>query len=138
MVGMATYSVTPTQAGKHFKKIQCFCFEEQRLQADEVSAPDRIGNSSVAETDRGSQDVDMPVLFFMDPELLDDEQMDGVNDVTLSYTFFEVNPSDDVINKRLLLLSSWQATDSDAINASIAAGATLGLRTPARSNYAKQ
>merc|ERR1711907_382767 len=99
VVGMATYSVTPTQAGKHFKKIQCFCFEEQRLQADE--------------------DVDMPVLFFMDPELLDDEQMDGVNDVTLSYTFFE-------------------ATDSDAINASIAAGATLGLRTPARSNYAKQ
>merc|ERR1712086_92423 len=102
VVGMATYSVTPVQAGKHFKKVQCFCFEEQRLQVGE--------------------DVDMPVLFYMDPELLDDEQMDGVNDVTLSYTFFE-------------------AADSEGIDASVAAGATLGIRAPpparmpARSNY---
>jgi len=101
VVGMATYSVTPTAAGKHFKKVQCFCFEEQRLQVGE--------------------DVDMPVLFYMDPELLDDEQMKGVNDVTLSYTFFE-------------------AADSEGIDASVAAGATLGIREPrvqkpARSNY---
>jgi cytochrome c oxidase assembly protein Cox11 len=63
----------------------------------------------------------MPVLFYMDPELLDDEQMKGVNDVTLSYTFFE-------------------AADSEGIDASVAAGATLGIREPrvqkpARSNY---
>lgn len=74
----------------------------------------------------------MPVLFFMDPELLDDEQMDGINDVTLSYTFFEVRSQMWVID---WLITASQATDSDAINASIAAGATLGLRTPARSNY---
>merc|ERR1711865_89192 len=99
VVGMATYSVTPVQAGKHFKKVQCFCFEEQRLQVGE--------------------DVDMPVLFYMDPELLDDKEMKDVNDVTLSYTFFE-------------------ATDSAGIDASVKAGATLGTtvpRTPARSAY---
>ena len=39
---------------------------------------------------QASEDVDMPVLFFLDPELLDDEQMVGIDDITLSYTFFEV------------------------------------------------
>eukprot|EP00656_Telonema_subtile_P000585 TRINITY_DN10266_c0_g1_i1.p1 TRINITY_DN10266_c0_g1~~TRINITY_DN10266_c0_g1_i1.p1 ORF type:complete len:278 (+),score=62.42 TRINITY_DN10266_c0_g1_i1:135-968(+) len=102
IIGMATYSVTPTAAGRHFKKIQCFCFEEQRLQAGE--------------------EVDMPVLFFMDPELLDDENMHGINDVTLSYTFFE-------------------AADSEGIAASTASGALLGTdqkryQPPhAKSNY---
>lgn len=102
LIGMATYSVTPTQAGRHFKKIQCFCFEEQRLQAGE--------------------EVDMPVLFFLDPELLDDENMHGINDVTLSYTFFE-------------------AADSEGIAASTASGAYLGTEQKryqpphAKSNY---
>ncbi|CAN0564042.1 unnamed protein product, partial [Laminaria digitata] len=56
-------------AGIYFNKIQCFCFEEQRLRAGE--------------------EIDMPVFFFLDPEMLDDPTMDNVNNVTLSYTFFQ-------------------------------------------------
>ncbi|KAI9310317.1 cytochrome c oxidase assembly protein CtaG/Cox11-domain-containing protein [Dichotomocladium elegans] len=68
IVGIATYNVTPHRAGSYFNKIQCFCFEEQRL------AP--------------GEDVDMPVFFFIDPDFLDDPYMKDVNTITLSYTLF--------------------------------------------------
>ncbi|KAI5791624.1 cytochrome c oxidase assembly protein CtaG/Cox11-domain-containing protein [Peziza echinospora] len=68
IIGVATYSVTPGQVAPYFAKIQCFCFEEQKLAAGES--------------------VDMPVLFFLDPELVKDPGMKGVEQVTLSYTFF--------------------------------------------------
>ncbi|KAF2970408.1 hypothetical protein GQX73_g3135 [Xylaria multiplex] len=68
IIGVATYSVTPAQVAPYFSKIQCFCFEEQRLNAGET--------------------VDMPVFFYLDPDLLDDLNMRGINEVTLSYTFF--------------------------------------------------
>lgn len=68
ITGVATYNVTPFAAGVYFNKIQCFCFEEQRLQPKE--------------------EVDMPVFFFVDPDILDDPQMKNVNTLTLSYTFF--------------------------------------------------
>ncbi|KAI8949524.1 amine oxidase [Xylaria longipes] len=69
IIGVATYSVTPAQVAPYFSKIQCFCFEEQRLNAGET--------------------VDMPVFFYLDPDLLDDLNMRGINEVTLSYTFFK-------------------------------------------------
>jgi cytochrome c oxidase assembly protein subunit 11 len=68
IIGVATYSVTPAQASPYFSKIQCFCFEEQRLNAGET--------------------VDMPVFFFIDPDFLNDPAMKKINDITLSYTFF--------------------------------------------------
>jgi cytochrome c oxidase assembly protein subunit 11 len=68
IIGVATYSVTPAQTAPYFSKIQCFCFEEQRLNAGET--------------------VDMPVFFYLDPDLLNDLNMRGVETVTLSYTFF--------------------------------------------------
>lgn len=68
IVGVATYSVTPAQVAPYFSKIQCFCFEEQRLAAGET--------------------VDMPVFFYLDPDLLKDLNMRGVETVTLNYTFF--------------------------------------------------
>jgi cytochrome c oxidase assembly protein subunit 11 len=68
IIGVATYSVTPAQTAPYFSKIQCFCFEEQRLAAGET--------------------VDMPVFFYLDPDLLKDVNMRGVETVTLNYTFF--------------------------------------------------
>lgn len=72
IIGVATYSVTPAQTAPYFSKIQCFCFEEQRLNAGET--------------------VDMPVFFYLDPDLLTDLNMRGVETVTLSYTFFSKFP----------------------------------------------
>ncbi|KAH8888171.1 amine oxidase [Thozetella sp. PMI_491] len=69
IIGVATYSVTPGQVAPYFSKIQCFCFEEQRLAAGET--------------------VDMPVFFYLDPDMLNDLNMRGVETVTLSYTFFK-------------------------------------------------
>jgi cytochrome c oxidase assembly protein subunit 11 len=60
--------VTPGQVAPYFSKIQCFCFEEQRLNAGET--------------------VDMPVFFYIDPEFLKDPAMKGIDTITLNYTFF--------------------------------------------------
>nr|OQO28276.1 hypothetical protein B0A51_04366 [Rachicladosporium sp. CCFEE 5018] len=69
VIGVATYSVTPAQVAPYFSKIQCFCFEEQRLNKGET--------------------VDMPVFFYIDPEFLKDPNMKGIDTITLNYTFFK-------------------------------------------------
>ena len=68
IVGISTYSVVPAKAAQYFNKIQCFCFEEQKLAAHE--------------------EVDMPVFFYIDPEFTQDPWMKDVREITLHYTFF--------------------------------------------------
>jgi cytochrome c oxidase assembly protein subunit 11 len=67
VTGTATFNVEPEQAGAYFNKIQCFCFTEQTL--------------------RPGQQVNMPVVYYVDPKALDDPNMKGVEQITLSYTF---------------------------------------------------
>lgn len=71
VAGTATFNVTPHKAGPYFDKIDCFCFEYQVLAAGERA--------------------DMPVSFFIDPEILNDPDLDDVKTITLSYTFFEAD-----------------------------------------------
>jgi cytochrome c oxidase assembly protein subunit 11 len=68
ITGTATYNVSPAQAGKYFTKIECFCFTQQVLKPGET--------------------VRMPVIFYVDPKLLDDPDARNIDTITLSYTFY--------------------------------------------------
>lgn len=69
VAGTASYNVTPYEAGGFFSKIDCFCFEEQILMPGER--------------------VQMPVTFFVDPEIVEDRDAKYTKVITLSYTFYE-------------------------------------------------
>jgi len=71
IAGQASYNVTPYSAGAFFEKIDCFCFTEQVLQPGER--------------------VEMPVTFFVDPEIVTDRDGKFVHTITLSYTFYEID-----------------------------------------------
>ena len=68
--GTATFNVTPNEAGAYFVKTDCFCFEEQKLAA--------------------GQKVDMPVAYYIDPEIEQDLYLRDVDTITLSYTFYPI------------------------------------------------
>jgi cytochrome c oxidase assembly protein subunit 11 len=68
VIGSATFNVQPAKAGSYFMKVDCFCFEEQLLQPGETML--------------------MPVTYYIDPEMADEQRLDDVREITLSYTFY--------------------------------------------------
>jgi cytochrome c oxidase assembly protein subunit 11 len=73
-VGNASYNVSPPTVGGYFSKINCFCFTEQRLAAGERR--------------------ELSVVFFVDPKLVDDAELDRLDTITLSYTMYQVRQSE--------------------------------------------
>jgi cytochrome c oxidase assembly protein subunit 11 len=70
IVGQAGYNVSPPTVGVYFEKINCFCFTQQTMQPGETR--------------------DMAVVFYVDPKLAKDSELDGISTITLSYTFYPV------------------------------------------------
>ena len=77
--GTASFNVSPPQAGAYFNKIECFCFTEQELAA--------------------GQSVDMPVVFFVDPDIVNDPLLKNTSTITLSYTFFEDEEAEEKVTQ---------------------------------------
>ncbi|MEQ1942166.1 cytochrome c oxidase assembly protein [Mesorhizobium sp. VNQ89] len=68
--GRATFNVTPEMAGAYFNKVECFCFTDTTLKPGET--------------------IDMPVVFFVDPDIVDVPELKNLTTITLSYTFFPI------------------------------------------------
>ncbi len=67
IIGTATYNVVPNKAGLYFRKIECFCFTEQVLEPGEKA--------------------ELPMTFFIDPDIVNDRNLDDVTTITISYSF---------------------------------------------------
>lgn len=96
ITGQAVFNVTPAKAGPYFVKIECFCFTEQTLKPGEA--------------------VDMPVTFYIDPQVGEDPNMGEVKTITLSYTFFEKKVEDNADKDGSLAAASAQRTGGSVTN----------------------
>ncbi|MGI3163267.1 cytochrome c oxidase assembly protein [Pseudooceanicola sp. 200-1SW] len=90
IAGQASYNVTPYEAGGFFTKIDCFCFTEQVLMPGET--------------------VEMPVTFYVDPEMVEDRDAKYIHTITLGYTFYEIDMPEGYAADHAALLGGQAAT----------------------------
>jgi cytochrome c oxidase assembly protein subunit 11 len=93
IAGSAAYNVAPFEAGGLFTKIDCFCFEEQILQPGER--------------------VEMPVTFYVDPEIVTDRDAKYVHTITLSYTFYQIDLPEEMQEQAALDDSATTSTQTN-------------------------
>ena len=74
----AAYNVVPERAGPYFQKLQCFCFEGQIIAPGETRQ--------------------FPVQYFVAPEIATDRESQGVEEITLSYTFYPTRGFQQAVN----------------------------------------
>lgn len=79
ILARASYNVVPEQTGAYFQKLQCFCFDDQTIAAGETKQ--------------------FPMQYFIAPEMVEDAEVDGVNEITLSYTFYPVSDDNGAANQ---------------------------------------
>lgn len=82
--GRATFNVSPDLTGSYFNKVQCFCFTDTTLAPGET--------------------LEMPVLFFIDPDIVKEKDLQGLRTITLSYTFFPLDHEPEAANVKPLAL----------------------------------
>ncbi|MGI9401630.1 MAG: cytochrome c oxidase assembly protein [Rhizobiaceae bacterium] len=87
--GSATFNVTPQSVGAYFNKIECFCFTETMVEPGEK--------------------LEMPVVFYLDPEMVESEEVADIQTVTLSYTFFASEPDQDTLSSNTIEKSAGSA-----------------------------
>ena len=75
--GRATFNVTPDMAGAYFNKVECFCFTDTILEPGET--------------------LDMPVVFYVDPDIVDVPELKDIKTITLSYTFFPIDAEEEPV-----------------------------------------
>lgn len=109
LVGRATYNVTPDTTGYYFNKTDCFCFVEQKLEPGESA--------------------EMPIVFFIDPEMLDDIDTKNIRTITLSYTFFRQDSGEEAIAAARPLREGSEAQKQELSSAETA---EFSNRTPHR------
>jgi len=96
VAGQASYNVAPYDAGGYFNKIECFCFTEQPLQPGER--------------------VEMPVSFYVDPEIVNDPDAKYIHTITLGYTFYEIDPPEQAGGQSAARAATQETTINQASN----------------------
>ncbi|MBE1708766.1 MULTISPECIES: cytochrome c oxidase assembly protein [Mesorhizobium] len=94
VTGRATFNVQPELAGPYFNKVECFCFTDTSLKPGET--------------------LDMPVLFYVDPDIVNVPELKDVKTITLSYTMFPVEKNKPVASSEPVQGTSKIISDTEA------------------------
>ncbi|MBB6408307.1 cytochrome c oxidase assembly protein [Mesorhizobium sangaii] len=94
VTGRATFNVQPELAGPYFNKVECFCFTDTTLKPGET--------------------LDMPVVFYVDPDIVNVPELKDVKTITLSYTMFPVEKSKPVASSVPVQGSSKTISNTEA------------------------